>query len=151
MVSAAAALAGLLFVSVSVNRERILQLGRMADRGLEALAMLLVVLVVASLPLIPCQPMRLLGGEILLVGAMSLVGVVRLQQVYLRELDSAHRRRAGHMAMVNRLAVGLIVLAGVAVVGFGDGRGLYLLPPEILLCIVAAGANAWVLLIEINR
>ena len=34
---AAAAFAGLLFVSVSVNLEKILQLGRLADRGLEAL------------------------------------------------------------------------------------------------------------------
>jgi len=34
---AAAALAGLLFVSVSVNQTKILELGRMADRGLEAL------------------------------------------------------------------------------------------------------------------
>jgi hypothetical protein len=33
----------------------------------------------------------------------------------------------------------------------GDGMGLYLLPPGILLSILAAGANAWVLLIEINR
>ncbi len=53
---AAAALAGLLFVSVSMNQARILALGRMADRGLEALIMLFLVLVVTSLPLVPMQP-----------------------------------------------------------------------------------------------
>jgi hypothetical protein len=41
---AAAALAGLLFVSMSVNQTKILELGRMADRGLEALAILFVVI-----------------------------------------------------------------------------------------------------------
>ena len=44
---ASAALAGLLFVSVSVNQARILELGRMADRGLEALVTLFLVTVVA--------------------------------------------------------------------------------------------------------
>jgi hypothetical protein len=47
---AASAFAGLLFVAVSVNQVRILSLGRMADRGIEALAMLLLVIMVASLP-----------------------------------------------------------------------------------------------------
>lgn len=66
---AAAALAGLLFVSMSVNQTKILELGRMADRGLEALAILFVVIIVSSLPLIPGQPPRLVGGEILFAGA----------------------------------------------------------------------------------
>src|ERR1700689_3969872 len=81
---AAAALAGLLFVSVSVNQARILQLGRMADRGLEALAMLLLVVVVASLPLVPGQPPRLLGAEILVIAAVTIFGAIRLQLTYLR-------------------------------------------------------------------
>ena len=46
---AAAAFAGLLFVSVSVNLAKILELGRLADRGLEALIMLFLTVVVASL------------------------------------------------------------------------------------------------------
>jgi hypothetical protein len=109
---AAAALAGLLFVSVSVTQARVLALGRMADRGLEALVMLFLVLVIASLPLVPAQSLRLLA--------------------------------------INRLAVTVIALAGLTLLWRGDGMGLYLLPPGILL-ILAAGANAWVLLIEINR
>jgi hypothetical protein len=38
---AAAALAGLLFVSISVNQAKILELGRTADRGIEVLTLLL--------------------------------------------------------------------------------------------------------------
>ena len=78
---AAAALAGLLFVSVSVNQERILSLGRMADRGLEALGLLFLVLVVVSLPLVPGQPLRLLGAEILGVATITLPGAGPLHLV----------------------------------------------------------------------
>ena len=149
--AAAAALAGLLFVSVSVNQARILELGRMADRGLEALVMLFLVLVVASLPLIPGQPLRMLGGEILAVALLTLLALVPLQLGYLRQLDPVHRPRSMNMVRFNRLAVTVMVAAGFVLLWRGDGIGLYLLPPGILLTFAAVGANAWVLLIEINR
>jgi hypothetical protein len=148
---AAAALAGLLFVSVSVNQARILALGRMADRGLEALVMLFLVLVVSSLPLVPGQSLRLLGSEILSVATLALVAIVLLQRAYLRYVEPAYRRSSTWMLAINRLAVTVIALAGLTLLWRGDGMGLYLLPPGILLSILAAGANAWVLLIEINR
>ena len=148
---AAAALAGLLFVSVSVNQARILKLGRMADRGLEALVMLFLVIVVASLPLVPAQPLRLLGGEILVAGMVVLAITVHLQRVYLQTVDPAYLTPSTQMVQFNRLAVGTIALAGLVVLARGDDIGLYLLAPGILLSFCAAGANAWVLLIEINR
>src|ERR1700722_4527719 len=89
---AAAALAGLLFVSMSVNQIKILELGRMADRGLEALAILFLVIMVSSLPLIPAQPLRLLGGEILVLSAAALVATVLLQRAYMRHVEQAYRR-----------------------------------------------------------
>jgi hypothetical protein len=148
---AAAALAGLLFVSVSVNLARILELGRMADRGLEALVMLFLVIVVASLPLVPAQPLRLLGGEIFAAGAAVLAVTVHLQRVYLQTVDPAYLRQSTQMVQFNRLAVAVISLAGLVIVWRGDEMGIYLLAPGILLSFCAAGANAWVLLIEINR
>jgi hypothetical protein len=148
---AAAALAGLLFVAVSVNQTRILALGRMADRGLEGLAMLFMVLVVASLPLIPGQPMRLLGAEIFVVATATLVALVPLQLGYLRLLEPVYRPRSTQMVWVNRVAMAVIALAGVVILCRGDGAGFYVLAVGILLTFIAAGANAWVLLIEINR
>lgn len=148
---ASAALAGLLFVSVSVNQARILELGRMADRGLEALVTLFLVIVVASLPLVPAQPLRLLGGEIFAAGAVVLLGTVRLQRVYLETVDPAYRLRTTQMVQFSRLAVTLVALAGLTVLARGDDAGFYLLVPGFLLSFCAAGANAWVLLIEINR
>jgi hypothetical protein len=148
---ASAALAGLLFVSVSVNQTRILALGRMADRGLEALAMLFLVIVVASLPLVPGQPLRLLGAEILAAGIATIAAVVPLQRAYLGSTQPIYLRQTSRMVGINRLAVGLVALAGAVVACRGDGIGLYFLPPGILLTFIASGANAWVLLIEINR
>jgi hypothetical protein len=148
---AAAALAGLLFVAVSVNQARILSLGRMADRGLEALAMLLLVIIVASLPLIPGQLPRVLGAEVLVLGAATLLGLFPVQRGYNREMAPQHRRRSGRMIIINRIAVLMVAIAGAALVWRGDLEGLYLLPVGILMIFTAVGINAWVLLIEINR
>jgi hypothetical protein len=123
----------------------------MADRGLEALAMLFLVIVVASLPLVPGQPLRLLGVEILTAGIVTIVAIVPLQRAYLGSTQPAYLRQTSRMVAVNRAAVLLIALAGGVLTGRGDGIGLYLLPPGILLTFIASGANAWVLLIEINR
>jgi modulator of FtsH protease len=148
---ASAALAGLLFVSVSVNQARILELGRMADRGLEALGLLMLVLAVASLQLVPGQPVRLLGTEILVLAVATLAAVVVFERAYLRGIDPVNRRRTRLLVASSRLAVALIALGGLALLWRGDQVGLYFLPPGMLLSFVAAGANAWVLLIEINR
>ncbi len=113
--------------------------------------MLLQVVAVASLPLIPGQPIRLLGGEIFAVAAIVLLVAIRLQYTYLRGLETQYRSITKRMVMLNRLAVAMIALAGLMLLLRGDGVGMYLLPPGILLSFFAAGANSWVLLIEINR
>jgi hypothetical protein len=148
---AAAALSGLMFVSISVNQERILQLGRMADRGLEALLILFLVIVVTSLMLVPNQPLRLLGGEIAAASGAVLAVSVFLQNAYLRGLDPVNRPRPMLIAWINRLALALTALAGLALVWRNDTAGLYLLPVSTLLCFLGVGAGAWVLLIEIRR
>jgi hypothetical protein len=148
---AAAALAGLLFVAVSVNQQRILSLGRMADRGLEALGMLLLVIIVASLPLVPGQPPRLLGAEILLIGLGIFLALRPLQIAYLGAVDAEYRRQSGRTVAANRAAVLVITLAGAVLLWRGDLVGLYLLPMGILMTFFAVGINSWVLLIEINR
>jgi modulator of FtsH protease len=149
--SAAAALAGLLFVAVSVNQTRILALGRMADRGLEALVMLLLVIIVASLPLIPGQAVRVLGAEVCGVGLITLLGLIPVQRGYLRGVEAPHRRRSLRMVRCNRFALAVIAAGGAMVLWRGDLQGLYLLPIGILMTFAFVGINAWVLLIEINR
>jgi hypothetical protein len=123
---AAAALAGLLFVSLSVNQTKILELGRMADRGLEALAILFLVIMVSSLPLIPGQSIRLLGGEILVLGAGAMAATALLQRSYLRHTDEAYLRGTMRMVRTNRIAVGTNCPGRTAAAVEGRcGRALY--------------------------
>ncbi len=74
-----------------------------------------------------------------------------MQRAYLSGLEADVLRRSSRTAWAARSAVAVIALAGCAILVLGDGRGIYLLPLGILLSFGAAGANAWVLLIEINR
>jgi hypothetical protein len=149
--TAAAAFAGLLFVSLSVNQKRILEVERLADRGLEALALLLLVVLSASAALVPGQPLRLVGGEIGAIGLVAFDAVLRLQRLYMPATEEVYRRRAMRLVWMNRVAVGAISAAGVLLLVTGDARSLYLAPVGMLLAFVAAGMSAWVLLIEINR
>ena len=149
--TAASALAGLLFVAVSVNQARILSLGRMADRGLEALTMLFLIILVASFTLVPGQPLPLLGGEILAAATATFVGMVLLQRGYLAAVEPAHRRHSTRAARMNLAAVGLIATGGFALLATANPTALYLLPVGILLSFLGVGMNSWVLLVEINR
>ena len=148
---AAAALAGLLFVSVSVNQARILALGRMADRGIESLAMLFLVLATSSLGLMPMQPPRWFGLEVFALSVLLFSRLVPLQRSYLSQIDAEDRPRTLVLVRGSRAAVGVIALAGAIMLALNDARGMYLLVPGILGTFVAALANAWVLLVEINR
>ena len=148
---AAAALAGLLFVSVSVNQARILALGRMADRGIESLAMLFLVLAMTSLGLMPKQPPRWFGLEVLVLAITLFACLIPLQRSYLSQIDSADKPRTLALVRSTRAAVGVIALAGTIMLVSNDVDGMYLLVPGILGTFVAALANAWVLLVEINR
>ena len=149
--TAASAFAGLLFVSLSVNQARILEIERLADRGLEGLILLLLVVAMASFALIPTQPPRLAGAEMSAAGALTLFQVLRLQRLYMPLTGLAYRARARRLTWMSPLAVGAITFGGACLALSGDLRSLYVVPLGVLLCFVAAGTNAWVLLIEINR
>jgi hypothetical protein len=65
---ASAALAGLLFVALSINLERILKGSGLPGRAGEAIVLLLTVLVVSTFGLVPGRSPRVLGAEVLGLG-----------------------------------------------------------------------------------
>src|ERR1700753_1706008 len=76
-VGAAAALAGLLVVAISINIERILKYPSLPGRAWQTLVMIGVALVIASLALLPGQPLVYFGGEVLAGGGIvAFTGVV---------------------------------------------------------------------------
>jgi modulator of FtsH protease len=110
---AAAALAGLLFVAVSINVERILSFRGLPERALEALLVLLGGLIASVLCLAPVETDTL--GWLLLVAGVALLGaVVRLERV---SLPARHDRSAP--AAAGQLALAAIGTAPYLVGAIG--------------------------------
>jgi hypothetical protein len=147
---ASAALAGLLFVALSINLERILKGAGLPGRAGEAIMLLLAVLVVATWALVPGQSSTVMGAELLGSGLAVWLIVVGIHVQAVR----------GHVAPSRSLLIRRIVLAQAAILPLmiggvslllRAGGGLYWLVPGILLCLLVAVLDAWVLLVEILR
>jgi hypothetical protein len=115
--------------------------------------LLVAVLTASCLLLVTGQGAVLAGIEVLVIGVADWAAVVSIQLLRVRSwptMESELRR-----AFVLRVALGQVatlplVAAGPAVVGWGID-GLYWLVAGMVLSILVAVFDAWVLLIEINR
>jgi modulator of FtsH protease len=146
---ASAALAGLLFVAVSINLERILQFEGLPERGLETVALLLGVLLISFVGLVPGQSHVALGAEILVIAVVLIAFICRLPTSY---TGPGEVPRSWVYTRWTLRLVGTVpfLLAGVSLI-FEAGGGLYWVVDGIVFAILAAVANAWVLLVEILR
>lgn len=144
---ASAALAGLLFVAISINLERILGEQGLPERALEAVLMLVAVLLISIICLIPGQSDGVLGAELFLVAAA--LGFAILKPIRTQPSNPPRFYVANRWAL--RLAGSVPLLVGAASVMIGDGGGLYWVVAGIVFAILAGIANAWVLLVEILR
>jgi hypothetical protein len=104
---ASAALAGLVFVAVSINIERILQFAGLPQRALQTVLLLLSVVLVSIIGLIPGQGNTALGAELL--GEGLLFGVV-LVVLAKRSLGQVSESRAWLLPRHALLAVGTLPL-----------------------------------------
>lgn len=149
-VGASAALTGLIFVSVSINLTRILSLSNLPERALQALAVLLAILIIASMLLVPGQPLWLNGLEILLAGLIVWSLITTLDIINLRNTDARYRRKVVITMIISQLALLPYLIAGIVILT-GSALGLYFVAASIVLSFFKAVMDAWVLLIEINR
>jgi modulator of FtsH protease len=145
---AAAALAGLVFVAVSINVERILSFRGLPERGLVTVMVLLGAVVAALFGLHPDQSIESLGAELLIGGVVLTAGVIAL-------LVRSRPRDGEESHLFSAMALGLIgslpyIVAGILLVG-GNEAGREWLFAGIVSAIIAGVANAWVLLVEILR
>jgi hypothetical protein len=146
---ASAALAGLVFVAVSINVDRILKLRGIPERALETVLMLLAVVLVSIVGLIPGQGTVALGAELLGVG-LVLGGVIGV--LASRSVPHAEVPRSWVVLRLLLLAAGTVpLLVGGSSVLAEAGGGLYWIAAGIAFAIAGAVANAWVLLIGILR
>jgi uncharacterized membrane protein YesL len=152
---AAGVLTGLVFVAVSINLQEIVSNpdSGLAGRAGEALILLVGVLTASVLLLVPGQGQVMVGAEVLVVGLLTWGCVVAIQLLRLRSWGTM--RPDLRQPFVLRVALGQIatlplVVAGIAVLVAGLG-GLYWLVAGMILSILVALFEAWVLLVEINR
>jgi hypothetical protein len=146
---ASAALAGLIFVAISINVEKIIEYRGVAARGAEALALLIGVLLISTFGLAPNQSEKLLGSEILAIGAL-----LWLMTVILQARAMPGRRRPlwwlAYRFLMSQSATLPFCIGGILLVR-GHADGMYWLIPGCVFTFLASTISAWVLLIEILR
>jgi hypothetical protein len=146
---AAAALAGLVFVAVSINLARILALPGIPRRALQTVLMLLIVVVISIVALLPGQDHVALGVELLVVATGYLAALVLTSRGSLPTRDQPRTWLVGRLVLLGLGAVPLLV--GAFSVLAESGGGLYWIGAGIVGAIGGGVANAWVLLVEIQR
>ena len=148
-VGAAAALAGLIIVAISVNIKDIIAFPSMTSRAGATVASLVLSLVSTSVMLIPGQPIPLLGLEILLVAAVVTVITVKSAVAILRESGT------GSSAAWTKVALAVVqvlpFLVGAVSLIAGRAEGVPWVAAGVLLVFLGSVTNAWVLLVEILR
>ncbi len=147
---AAAALAGLLVVAISINLERILEYPSLPNRSAQTLILFAMPLVVALLLVVPGQPDGALGSELLAIGlAVGAFMLVTNARAPLSEHETKITWTITRL-LPAILSCGFLAVAGITLIT-GAGGGLYWLVPSVLAGVVFGLINAWVLLIEILR
>ncbi len=146
---ASAALAGLMFVALSINIERILQSPWLPPRAGASMVLLIGSVVQALMALWPGQTMWTSGLEELIVGA-----VVWLYASWII-LASPHtpKEYGGTTSglVLTQLAALPAVGGSIAILATGHGGGIYAIAFSLLAAIVVGVLNSWVLLVEILR
>ena len=146
---AAAALTGLLFVSLSINLRQILGQVWLPRRAGLALMLLFETLVIAILGLVPGRSPGILGVEYLCLGGVMWLfatGVFTVRQPAVGD----YRAPIVLSAVTSQLATLPVLVAGASLVA-RSGGGLFWLVPAIVLLLGIGVMHAWVLLVEILR
>ncbi len=158
---AGAALAGLVFVALSINLREIIRGNGLVSRAGEAVTLLIAVVIVGMLGLAPDVSAGILGLLIAVTG-VTLVVVVTRARIRARALVDrpALDDPGGHVGPTREqwfwtLVVGEAGTVPIAVAGIslaaGVGGGLYWLVPGVAFALIASMLDAWVLLVEIVR
>jgi modulator of FtsH protease len=148
-VGASAALAGLIFVSVSLNLTKVLGSPHLPMRAFQALVVLLEILFMSSLAIVP-QSLMWLGGEVLTLGTAVWIMALNCDRKTYIVAGATYRQRTVQRMILSQVAALLFVGGGIAILISGV-VGVYWLVPAVICSYLIAMLDAWVLLVEINR
>ncbi len=146
---AGAALAGLVFVALSINLREILKGPFLVSRAGEAVTLLVEIVIVGLFGLTPGIDSAVLG---VLIAATGLIvwGVVTRARIRAFGAPGPTLWQRIWAFGVTELATIPVVIAGASLIA-GTGGGLYWLIVGVAFGIAASMVDAWVLLVEILR
>jgi modulator of FtsH protease len=145
-----AALAGLLFIAVSINLKQILEIDGLSTRAAQTLILFATPLVGGLLLAVPGQSRVALGLELLGTGTFVAASQLYLDLHASRTPEQTFWRRFVSLVFPALLSCGCMAVAGATLIGQAGG-GLYWLVPSVLSALVFGLINVWVLLVEILR
>jgi modulator of FtsH protease len=148
--AAAAALLGLLFVSVSINLKEIVATGGLADRAMGALMLLLAILINGLMLAMPDQPVAVMGIETASITILVAVVATTLGLRGLRSSDPQFRRNFIQNIVSNILVLAPIFIGGLLMLGGGEA-GFYWVGVGMCLTLIKAVSEGWIFLVEITR
>ena len=150
--TAAATLVGLLFVSLSINLEKLRkqQNTRLLRRARHAFTSFIFILAIALMFLIPDQSPSGLGTPLICMGA---VGIIRLSSALIRDLRS--RQNLDRLTyFFSEYSFQLIAYGGMVIVSldllFGQVSLLNWMVGVVVSLLVSASQNAWYLLFQVE-
>ena len=149
-VGASAALTGLLFVGISINMSKIIGVPALPPRAMKSLALLVTVLILASLELVPGESDLGLGLILLVVVVAATYVICRLSATVLR-LNPAEYRRVARYEFALVAVVAALYVGGAGATLAGAWVSNYLVVAGMLVSILIAILDSWVLLVEVNR
>lgn len=148
--TASATLTGLIFIGISISLTRILSVRGLPERALVSLTLLLNMLVLSLLFLVPQQSPVGFGLKVLLIGIIVWMVVTYLDRTVLQNKQSQNKQRYLINVLIDQAATLFYVVSGVVMTIGGEG-GLHWMVAPVLLSIIKAVIDAWVLMVEINR
>jgi modulator of FtsH protease len=147
---ASATLAGLLFVGLSINLDKLVNLPGVLLRAAASLALLTSMLGLSILLLIPDQSVRNAGIEVLGVAIASacIVGILSLRSI--RDTPPQYRGNAMALSGLRVFALAPLAVSGALMIA-NHPNGTDLLVPGMLMTFIVTIVDAWVILVEIAR
>jgi hypothetical protein len=144
--SASGALTGLLFVAVSLNRDRVNANPALRSQAGQTLVLFLVPLITSIVLVVPGTPQWILGLELVAVAVVSGVAMGMISHGRHPKGDGPEDSLARLLDSVSlHLLTMLFVLVAGCIELAGDD-GLYWLAPAIILALVNGVVNAWLFL-----
>jgi hypothetical protein len=148
--AAAATLAGLLFVGISLHVKIIATFPDARRLARVTLSGFFTIIVIALLALVPDQSTETLGLELIVVAGAALLAIA---PAAVDAIWSDRRRALPRRVVVNRFGLGTLTALGLALVGVmlagGEPRGMGWLVAAVIILLTICVRNTWDLLVTI--